>query len=208
MSNVIIMSKKTGKVNVTFGDNSILEEPLQSEPENQLQVQLEAYYSDGFEAGQKAVKDQLQQEFTDKLLVKYAEFHSIVSTLEENFVKYEAAFEKVVVDLSFAITEKIIRRELERESIIKDVLKDSIKKIIGANEVVVKLHPDDYNSIIVESNNFLTENTFTKIKFEPESQIERGGCLVETEIGNVDARISTQLEEIKKNLAASSESVS
>jgi flagellar biosynthesis/type III secretory pathway protein FliH len=38
------------------------------------------------------------------------------------------------------------------------------------------------------------------IKFEIDDNIEIGGCLIETEIGNLDARISSQLNEISKAL--------
>jgi flagellar assembly protein FliH len=43
-------------------------------------------------------------------------------------------------------------------------------------------------------------SSFNKIKIEPDACIEQGGCLIETEIGSVDARISTQLSEMQKQL--------
>ena len=42
------------------------------------------------------------------------------------------------------------------------------------------------------------DDSFARIKFEPDERIDKGGCFVETEIGNVDARISTQLNELKR----------
>ncbi|MBZ0199159.1 MAG: hypothetical protein K8H86_04775 [Ignavibacteriaceae bacterium] len=38
------------------------------------------------------------------------------------------------------------------------------------------------------------------MKFEPDDTLDMGGCFIETEIGNVDARLSTQINEIKKQL--------
>jgi flagellar assembly protein FliH len=63
--------------------------------------------------------------------------------------------------------------------------------------VIVKLHPDDYNEII-RSDAIFMDDSFARIKFEPDERIDKGGCFVETEIGNVDARISTQLNELKR----------
>ena len=76
---------------------------------------------------------------------------------------------------------------------------ESLRKILGANNVIVKLHPEDYRQIISGNNrdNFFDES-FSKMKFESDDRIEKGGCIVETEIGNVDGRVSSRLNELKR----------
>ncbi len=37
-----------------------------------------------------------------------------------------------------------------------------------------------------------------QIKFEKDERIEQGGCFIESEIGNADGRISSQLNELKR----------
>jgi flagellar biosynthesis/type III secretory pathway protein FliH len=44
------------------------------------------------------------------------------------------------------------------------------------------------------------KDSFSKIKFEKDDRIELGGCFVESEIGNADGRISSQLNELKRKL--------
>jgi flagellar assembly protein FliH len=100
------------------------------------------------------------------------------------------------------IAEKIIKREMETSSVISDILKDSVKKILGANNLIIRVNPSDYHEIIGEKKNLLSEESFSKVQFEQDERIERGGCFIETEIGNVDARISSQFTEIRKNLEA------
>jgi len=81
-------------------------------------------------------------------------------------------------------------------------LKDAIKKVIGANNVIVKLNPDDFKTLDSTSDEPFSINSFDKIKFEQDDRIEPGGCFIETEIGSVDARISSQCNEIRKQLEA------
>ena len=75
-----------------------------------------------------------------------------------------------------------------------------MKKVLGANNVIIKLNEKDLANLNNESKNLLNDGSFSKIKFETDDSIEPGGCLIETDIGNVDGRIGAQLKELKKQL--------
>ena len=93
-----------------------------------------------------------------------------------------------------------MKREIDKESIIREVLDESLRKVLGANEIIVRLNSNDYESIIVEGKSFQMKDSFSKIKFEKDDRIELGGCFIESEIGNADGRISSQLNELKRKL--------
>ena len=38
------------------------------------------------------------------------------------------------------------------------------------------------------------------ITFKEDSSVERGGCIIETDFGQIDARISSQLHEIEERI--------
>jgi len=65
---------------------------------------------------------------------------------------------------------------------------------------VIRLNPADYESIVNDGKTYQLKDTFSKIKFEQDERIEIGGCLVESEIGNADGRISSQLNELRRKL--------
>jgi flagellar assembly protein FliH len=134
------------------------------------------------------------------MMEKAEEFYSIIKSFEERIINYETAFEKVVIETSKQISKKIITREIENQSIIETVLKNSLQKVIGANQILIKLNPNDYQSIA--NSDFLPEleNQFNKVKFEEDEKIEKGGCLINTELGNVDSKISTMVNELIKKL--------
>lgn len=202
MSNVIKLNKKGIKLNFR-GESSAYFEPDEDKNENIFKQQLEAQYLQGYNDGQKDIAEALENNYSEKLAKKYAEFHDILTKYDERLINYETVFEKIVLDTAFIIAQRIVKRELDRESIISDVVRSSIKKIIGANEVVIKLNPIDYEEIMIDAQKIMIEHSYSKIKFESDESIEIGGCLIETEIGNVDSRISTQLEVIKQNLDSS-----
>ena len=134
------------------------------------------------------------------MIRKYEEVYNILKEFDDKFIEFEKSFERLVIITSFEMAKKVVQHEIESSSVINDNVRISINKIIGANEVHLKLHPLDIEELNEASKSLIHSSSFNRIKIDPDERIERGGCLIETEIGSVDARVSTQLNELKKCL--------
>lgn len=203
MSDIVRLNVRSGSVKAKMMDDHHSETHEVESPEDLLTRQFQMYYEKGYIEGQNAIKLDLEKDYTSRLLEKTEEFNEILRSLDQNLKNYEQAFDKIVIDVSIVVAEKILQKEIEKTPVITSSLKDSIRKVLGANEILIKINPKDYNVINEERSTLLLEESFSKIKFEHDDRIEPGGCFVETEIGNVDSRISTQLAEIKKQLETS-----
>jgi flagellar assembly protein FliH len=199
MSDVIKISKRPTNITAYSNSETVFHTSEEQEKEN-YQIALRNQYTKGFEEGQIAVKEKVEREFNERLLKKYSELNNLMSDLNDKSVLLESQFEQLVMNVGFVLAEAILKREIERESIFKDVLDESLKKVLGANEIIVRLHPKDYESIVVDGKSFQMKDSFSKIKFEKDDRIEMGGCFIESEIGNADGRISSQLNELKRKL--------
>lgn len=199
MSDVIKFSKRPINISSYSSNANVFHTSEEQEKEN-IQSALHSQYKKGFEDGQVAVKDKTEREFNERLLKKYSELNNLISDLNDNSIQLESQFEQLVMNVGFILAETILKREIERESIFKEVLDESLRKVLGANEIIVRLHPKDYESIVVEGKSFQMKDSFSKIKFEKDDRIELGGCFIESEIGNADGRISSQLNELKRKL--------
>ena len=173
---------------------------LQQEKKLNHEREIERQYKKGYDEGYQSARQELENDFTNQMLKKTEEFYSILSSFEEKLCGYESIFDELVIRLSAKISGKILRYEIKNNPIIEETLRSSIKKIMGANEVHIKIHPGDYELLHNEGKTVFIERNFDKIKFEISEKIEPGGCVIETEIGNVDARIESQLNEITKQL--------
>jgi flagellar assembly protein FliH len=162
--------------------------------------QLDESYATGFKDAQEKTRRDIEQDYTQKLIRKYEEVYNILKEFDDKFVELEKSFERLVIITSFEMAKKVVQHEIESSSVINDNVRISINKIIGANEVHLKMHPSDIEELSEASKSLIHSSSFTRIKIEPDDRIERGGCLIETEIGSVDARITTQLNELKKCL--------
>lgn len=185
---------------------SIIVDEVKHEDVIPVKKQLEDAYAKGFADGQQKLKMDLDKEYADKLYRKYEEVYHIIEDFDEKLKEYEQSFERLVVGTAVELARKIIKREVQNETMINDVVKDAISKVVGANEVRIKFHPIDLKELNTYSRNLINSSSFSKVKLEEDDRIERGGCLIETEIGNVDARISTQLEELRRKLEESIDS--
>lgn len=195
MSNIIRIGKKNGSVkvnNIYDNKNEIVETQ-----EDFLKRQLEEARNQGFEDGKIAAFNELEKEFSKRLRIKAEQFETFIASINEQIIEYEQSVEKILTDLAFLFSEKIIKREIKKESIIVENISAAAKKIAGATKITIKLNPKDYEFIQSTNQNILKDESFSKILFEKDEKIEEGGCLIESEIGNVDARISTQINELK-----------
>ena len=171
MSNKLKINLRSGRFNLKLADNK-LPEPFDSLCDEEiLQQKLEEKYEAGFNDGYSKAKSDLEEEFSSNLVGKYNELNKIISLFNDNIKAYDKDFEKVIVKLALVITEKIIKREIDEESGIVDVLKESLRKIVGANTVVVRLNPVDYKNVVTDNKKAIPDEAFSKINFEYERAI-------------------------------------
>lgn len=199
MSNVLRINKDA-KLNVKvrgMNGDSITATVNQQE---QVQLQMQNAYERGYGEGYKKAAEELETKYNDDLQKRYDELENFLKSVDEKVMSYDDTFNNVVVELAFVVAEKIIRESIDRNPSINKTLNESMKKVLGANNVIIKMNGADLDNLNKESKNLLSDGSFSKIKFETDDSIESGGCLIETDIGNVDGRLSTQLKELKKVL--------
>lgn len=208
MSDIVKLSIKSKGIKAILSDqvgngDGFVEMPAVIEREKQEhahKIELEQEYSKGFEAGKNEAVNELEEKHAQELLAQSKDFYKIISTFEERIKVFENDFSKLVINLSEKIASKIIKKELETNSTIKQTLDDNLRRIIGANDIVIKLNPKDVELLERESLKNMNSAGIEKIRFESNNSVDIGGCLIESEIGNLDARVESQIKELIKVL--------
>jgi len=174
------------------------EEELEKQQEIDISEKLDEAYRQGYNEGLQAAEKEIALQYQTALEDEVTKFKYLINELNTKFNEYGGIFDEAVIHLSFALAEKIIQKELNKDSNINEILKTAIKKVLGANNIRVKLNPQDIESLDVEAKKLFSTDSFSNIKFEADASMDQGGCFIETEIGNVDARISTRINELKR----------
>ena len=158
-------------------------------------------FEKGFEAGKMDSAKVLQAEFDRKLQETIKGFDALVQGFSEEVKRYDQDFDNAVVTLAIAIARRIVARDIDIEGAVLTRLREALKKIIGVEKVKIHVSPADEEYIREHRNNLGTyADSVREIAIEPDEKVERGGCIIESELGNIDARVSTQFELVEEAL--------
>lgn len=151
---------------------------------------------DGFELGEKKAIKIVEK--IENILVE-------MTALRESILKHH---EKDILDLVFAIAEKITRFQIKSDAtVVKDAILNTLKLAGQKGKVVIRVNPEDYDFVENMRPELFTEYKELKsIVVTSDHSISRGGCFLETPSGDVDARIGAQLEQIYQSMRETFES--
>ena len=109
--------------------------------------------------------------------------------------------EKEVVELALAIARKVICREIEVDKeVVVCVAREALTKIKDPGKIKIKLNPSDLQ-FINETKYQLSEliGNIDNVTLEAEDGIQSGGCVIESNLGEIDARIEKQLQAVEES---------
>ncbi len=135
------------------------------------------------------------QEENAKITASVNDFQIIISSFERLKSEIYKQSETNAVKIALAVAKKIVLREVSVDKdIILSVVKQALGKIMGQEHIKIKINPDDLK-IIKKHGIDNSELPFNKgiAVFEEDPEITCGGCVVETDSGDIDARIESQL---------------
>lgn len=112
--------------------------------------------------------------------------------------------EKEVTHLALSIAKKIVCHEIRAtQETVVCVAREALARVDNPAQVKIKLNPDDLRFIKDTQSQFTRFlQNFDQVQFEAEDSIQSGGCLIETDRGNIDARIEKQFEAIEEAFQA------
>jgi flagellar assembly protein FliH len=172
---------------------------MQSLPAITEQAVHEAYQK-GIEEGSRRTSDLLQSEYAHRVQIEQKKINDVLSEIELYLKKLSSQTEQALLDFSLGIAGNIVRQELSlHPEIVLNIIKDGIRNIIGVEKIKIRMNPVHKNLVQEEKRSIQSlSESIREIIFEPDESIEVGGCIIESDIGNVDARIATQLEQVQK----------
>jgi flagellar assembly protein FliH len=107
-----------------------------------------------------------------------------------------------ILEILFLIAEKIIHREIQiSPDIILETVKSASTHLMETDEIRLRLHPSDFE-YIRDIERILSQNLTGKrsIHFIEDTDLDRGGIVIDTEFGEIDASIRSQIDHMKEVL--------
>lgn len=112
-----------------------------------------------------------------------------------------------LLSLALSVAEKIVKRVPQVDpSIVVDQISEAIEYVVRPGDVSVRIHPEDRSLVEQALPQFVQTCTVAEhINLIEDASISRGGCVVASQRGRIDATLDTQLGRIVDALLPSSE---
>jgi flagellar assembly protein FliH len=161
------------------------------------QTEREAYergYADGHSKGYDEGRAEVER------LVE--SLHSIITKAIEKRNEIIEEAETQIINLVLLIVKKVIKviSENQKNVVINNVVQ-ALRKLKSRGDVVIRVNLADLELTSEHVKDFMkmVENVKSITVLE-DSSVDRGGCIIETDFGQIDARISSQLHEIEERI--------
>lgn len=107
--------------------------------------------------------------------------------------------ETELVRLAMAIAERIVHTEVanNREVVVENV-RSALTRLVTREVVTLRVNPVDHETIRQFRDSIVAASDVSHLRIVEDQRVDRGGVMIETDAGTIDAKISTQLREAKR----------
>ena len=173
-------------------------EQLLSEAKEQIEKEREearqAGHDEGFAAGREAGEAAVREEMEDFIRQTNAKAEKTLRDAHDAMRDYLMQAEDVIVSIAMTAVERVLPQ------MVLPIVRDAIERVKDQKEIVVHVPPDSYDFVLMardELRGIVTAGD-SSLSITSDESLKPGDCLVETPNGSVDARLQTQIEQLKK----------
>ncbi|HLJ53635.1 MAG TPA: FliH/SctL family protein [Chthonomonadaceae bacterium] len=161
-----------------------------------------AGYEAGFAAGERSAREQVTERAAADRAACIADLTDFIATTEATSRRAWADMEPELMALVFEIARKVIKMEVEmNRAAAIEIVKNTLRRVADSTSMRIRVHADDLQTVRANREElFSLVDGVRKVEIVEDRRVGTGGCIVETNAGTIDARIETQLEEIRKLL--------
>jgi flagellar assembly protein FliH len=150
-------------------------------------------HADGYAEGTAAADNEMSaMTETMRNLVEMArvERHKLMEDAEPELVR-----------LAIGIAERVLHQQIALDrGVVVEMAKVAIARLVERESVTVRVNPGDLERMREHRDEFLSSGDIKNFRVIEDQRVDRGGVVVETDGGTIDARIGTQLNEAKRVL--------
>ena len=168
--------------------------PPEPEPPSQEEVLAEATgaarksgYQDGYRDGLVALEG-FKQSYAQQVTAQVA---ALVTGLRAQFEQLEQGLAGQVAEVAIALARQVVRTELQTQpAAVAAVAQEALgAALMSAQQLALRLHPDDLALVRQHAGAALAERGARLVS---DATLTRGGCVVETDVGVIDASVEAR----------------
>ena len=183
--------------------NDELEERVQVEVERRLEVELavlrEKIAKEAFDTGQAAGRKEAHEMVFQNAKPLVEKFEKLVNEIESLKEEVAKANEDFIVQLVYKLAKLVTLKEIKEDrQYITRLLASLIERVGVRENIKIYVNAEDYSAAEqIKADLAQKLGTLKNISIEPEAEGQDRGCRIETDFGEIDAKIETQLKNIE-----------
>ncbi len=156
-----------------------------------------AAYERGRRDGESALNEQLLHQRNETMQLQRGIFDSLQNTLPQ--LRHEA--ESSLIEIAFEAAKKLVAGLPVDSAMLEAAVREALLQCEGSAEILVQLNPEDLALLRQHQSPLLAGLPETgPLKFAGSADVSRGGCILQTRFGLVDARRETKIQQLKQSL--------
>jgi flagellar assembly protein FliH len=173
--------------------------PPVSEWDQRLHAAEQAAYERGRLAGEKNLGEQMVQQRNELLELHQGVIESLGRAVPEVIQQTETTLMQIALECA----QKIVAGIPVTPELVEAVVREAVSQTKETAEILIQLHPDDLTLLRKHQSPILQGLPEAgPLKFIGSSKITRGGCLVQTRFGLLDARRETKIKQLRESISA------
>jgi flagellar assembly protein FliH len=159
------------------------------------EIEHEAYKK-GYEAGREEGYKEGQAEVL-RLIDRLGTIISTAVDIRDDIIK---SSERMMTEMILMIARKVIKDEIvERREVVINNIKEALRRVKDRDRIDIRVNFADLDMTTAHKDELIKMmESLKKVNFYEDSRVDRGGCIIETDVGSIDARYRPSLTRLKK----------
>jgi flagellar assembly protein FliH len=166
--------------------------------ETDIEERVSQAYRQGRAEGREAAEAEFKLVLADCRVQTDERIGALLGAMGEQLRQLGENLERDAYQFALAVAARIIKREvaMDNDTILRQI-KGAIRRVVGVETIKLRVHPADEEIVREHRGVFLSSaGSIRDLVIEVDDSLEPGGCIIESTAGNVDARISTQINQV------------
>jgi flagellar assembly protein FliH len=177
----------------------LLREVRVAPPPQQGDNREQAAYERGRLDGEKALHERLLRQRNELLELQ----QGVLKSLQQAMPQVVRDCEQALTALALEVAQKLVSGLPISAQMVEAAVQEALGEVEEATDYHIYLHPEDLELLQqVNSNLLASQVNNARMHFHRAPEVTRGGCLVKTRFGVIDARRETKLDLLEKSLLA------
>ena len=168
--------------------------PRAFEPARVVADPAEEAYRRGLREGAERAAAEAEARCAAGLDEMRAELAGALATLGDLRRRLTRDHEQTMIELALAAASVVVRERIAADDpVAARAVRDALDAVPSGDDTLVRLHPDDVGGV---ERALATAGADGGVTIRADDAVARGGCVVSTAAGTVDARLETALDAV------------